>query len=362
MAIANIKFSTKINADFIKELRAEVKSYFDQNNISKYSNYHIYLKTLLMFGFYIGSLVIMLTGVVSNIWLILGFWFLMGIGKAGLGMVVMHDANHKSLSNNQNWNLFMANIMYLLGGSPEVWRQQHNTNHHGFTNIDGVDEDIAPPSKILRFSPHKPLYKIHRFQQWYAWFFYGLMTISWITNKDFVQLKTYKRDQVKLQTNKSYSRLFFYLLASKVLYYVIFLILPLILIPAPWYIIVIGFFIMHFVAGLSLGAIFQTAHVMPSVIYPQPDEEGNIENNWAVHQMMTTSDYAPKSRVFSWFIGGLNYQVEHHLFPNISHVHYRDLSEIVKRTAAKYNVPYLVEDSFFSAVVSHYKMLKVLGR
>ncbi len=119
---------------------------------------------------------------------------------------------------------------------------------------------------------------------------------------------------------------------------------------------------MHFLSGLILSAIFQTAHVMPTSVYPMPNEEGNLENNWAIHQLMTTTDYAPKSRIFSWLIGGLNYQVEHHLFPNVSHVHYKKISKMVKETAQKYNLPYYVQGNFFMTVYVHFKMLKMLGR
>jgi linoleoyl-CoA desaturase len=118
---------------------------------------------------------------------------------------------------------------------------------------------------------------------------------------------------------------------------------------------------MHFVCGFLLGIIFQTAHVMPSSEYPMPDENGNLDNSWAVHQLLTTTDYAPRSIFFSWMIGGLNYQIEHHLFPNISHVHYRNLSKYVAKTAEKHNLPYHVQPSFLRALYYHYIMLKTLG-
>jgi linoleoyl-CoA desaturase len=118
---------------------------------------------------------------------------------------------------------------------------------------------------------------------------------------------------------------------------------------------------MHFISGLILGTIFQTAHVVPTSSYPLPDENGNVENDWAIHQLYTTSDFSPGSRIMSWLIGGLNFQVEHHLFPNISHVHYRNLSPIVKETAHKYNLPYSYQPNFFKAVYSHFKMMRMLG-
>jgi linoleoyl-CoA desaturase len=152
------------------------------------------------------------------------------------------------------------------------------------------------------------------------------------------------------------------LILSKAIYYLVVLVIPLIVLPIAWYWTVVFFFVMLFVSGLILSTIFQTAHVMPTLEFPLPDENGNVENNWVVHQLLTTTDYAPKSRIFSWLVGGLNYQVEHHLFPNISHVHYRKISEIVKYTTQKYNQPYYVQVNFFQAIRSHFRMLKILGQ
>ena len=172
----------------------------------------------------------------------------------------------------------------------------------------------------------------------------------------------YKKNNVSISKKKKPNQLLVDLIIAKSLYYIVFLILPLVVIPVAWYWILLSFFAMHFISGLILGAVFQTAHVMPTSAYPLPNKDGNIETNWAIHQLLTTSDYSPKSRIFSWLIGGLNYQVEHHLFPNISHVHYRNISKIVKETAEKYNIPYYVQTNFLVALLNHFRMLKMLGR
>lgn len=357
----NLKFRNHNQPEFINELRGKVKNYFEENNISKYGNAHIIVKSIVMISLYLIPYILMLTGVIYTIPLIIISWMIMGIGMAGVGMVIMHDANHRTYSRIPAINLLLSKTLYLLGGFPPNWRQQHNTLHHGFTNIEGHDDDINTIG-LLRFSPHKPLYKIHKFQQWYAWFFYGLMTLSWSTIKDFMQLSKYTKMGKPVSGNKKYNYLLVDLILSKILYHTIFLIIPIILIPISWYWTVLAFLMMHFITGLILGAIFQTAHVMPSSSYPLPDDNGNIENNWAIHQLLTTSDYSPGSKVFSWLIGGLNYQVEHHLFPNISHVHYKNISPLVKDTAEKYKLPYFVQPNFFLAVTKHFQMLKMLGR
>jgi linoleoyl-CoA desaturase len=285
----------------------------------------------------------------------------MGIGMSGLGVATMHDANHGSFSKYTWVNKLFEKSLYVLGGLPANWKYQHNTLHHGYTNVEGHDEDIGHGG-ILRFSPHKPLKKVHRYQYIYAWALYGLMTFSWITLKDFKRLFKYKRDGAVLDGTGNYSLLFLKLLLSKIVYYAAFLLLPIIVVPVQWYWNVLGFLVMHFVSGLILSTIFQTAHVVPSSDYPLPDDNDEMNSNWTVHQLYTTADFAPNNKVFSWLVGGLNYQVVHHLFPSISHVHYKNLSKIVQEKTQKYNLPYHINGSFFSAVGQHVVMLKTLGR
>jgi linoleoyl-CoA desaturase len=357
--MGKIRYS-KNKLDFTTELRNSVSAYFSKNNIQPYGNQKIYLKTILMTVVYFAPFVLLITGLVSSVLLVLACWFIMGLGMSGLGMVTMHDANHGSFSKHKWVNKLFGNSMYLLGGFPPNWRFQHNTLHHGFTNIEGHDEDIAPPG-ILRFSPHRPLKKIHRYQYIYAWFFYSLMTISWIIAKDFKRLRKYKEMGARLSSKHNFYKLRVYIIISKVAYYALFLGIPLLTIPVAWYWILAGFLLMHFTSGIVLSSIFQSAHVVPSSEYPVPDGNGEINNSWAVHQFYTTSNYAPKSTIFSWLVGGLNYQVEHHLFPNISHIHYKNISKIVQKKAKKYNLPYHVNKSFPHAVWQHIKMLKLLG-
>ncbi|MBE0651514.1 MAG: acyl-CoA desaturase [Bacteroidales bacterium] len=355
-----IRYS-KNNLDFSQEIRTRVKEYFTENNIQQYGNRQIIVKTIFMAVLYFVPYILMTTGIVSGaIWVLLSY-FIMGLGMAGLGMGTMHDANHGSFSRSKKTNKFFSMSLYLLGGFPSNWRFQHNTLHHGYTNIEGHDGDIAPVA-ILKFSPHQPHKAIHRYQYLYAWFFYSLMTISWITMNDFKKIIRYKKMGANLNSKKPFSALFSELILSKILYYGIFLFVPMFVLPIAWYWFVAGFILMHLTGGIILSTIFQTAHVVPTSNYPLPDENNEISNNWAVHQLYTTSNFSPNSRIFSWFIGGLNYQVIHHLFPQVSHIHYKNIAPIVQAAAEKYGLPYYVNRNFFAAVYEHTKMLKQLGR
>ncbi len=356
----NLKYK-KDKLEFVTELRKEVNNYFKNRGLEKHGGKIILIKTLIMLMVYAIPYGLIISGLVSSLGPVLICWIVMGLGMSGLGLVTMHDANHGSFSKYRWVNKLFSNSLYLLGGFPPNWRYQHNTLHHGYTNIEGHDEDIAHGG-ILRFSPHKPLKKIHQYQYIYAWFFYGLMTFSWVTIKDFKKLQDYKNEGAILNSSGKYKPLFYKMLISKVIYYVVFLVLPLVFIPLAWYWVLAGFLIMHFTSGLILSTIFQTAHVVPTSEYPIPDNNNEMDNNWAVHQLYTTSDFAPNSKIFSWFIGGLNYQVVHHLFPNISHVHYKNLAKIVEETALKHQLPYHVNKTFPGAVYQHALMLKSLGK
>jgi linoleoyl-CoA desaturase len=356
-----LSFRGANEAGFMIELRQKADEYFEKNNISKYANEDMVVKTIFMLTLYIVPFILMMAGVVSSTPLLLLCWILMGFGVAGIGMTVMHDANHGSYSKNPGINRWLGYSLYLLGGQPATWQIQHNNIHHRFTNIDGYDADIDPVP-LLRFSPHKPLRKFHRYQYIYAWLLYGLMTIVWITVKDFNQLVKYRKMGLLGGGKNSFNRLMTELVLTKLLYYVIFIALPIIILPIPWYLTLLFIFTMHFIAGVTLSVVFQTAHVMTDSAYPLPDENGTIDNNWVVHQLMVTSDYAPDNRLLTWFVGGLNYHAIHHLFPYVCHVHYKKLSSIVKETTEKHGVKYRVQPTFFKALGKHAEMLRLLGQ
>lgn len=318
------------------------------------------IKTIVMFLIYLTPYTLMLVGVISNPWLCVGLWLIMGVGMAGIGFSVMHDANHGSYSSKSSVNKLLGLSLNFIGANAEIWKLQHNVLHHTFTNVTGADEDIEAPG-FLRFSPHQERKRIHRFQFLYAWFFYGLATISWVTLKEFFQIVRYRKKGL-IAGKKAFQKMLTQLTVWKAIYYVTILLLPMLFFPvSPWFTL-LCFLIMHFTAGLFISLIFQTAHVMPNCEFEVADENGNINQNWAVHEMRTTTNFAPASRLFSWYVGGLNYQIEHHLFPSVCHVHYRNLSKIVSATASEYGIPYNSQKSFVAAAWSHAKLLYQLGK
>lgn len=354
-----LKFDRNADLDFFNTLRDRVNNYFKDNNISKHGGPKMVIKTISMYVMYLTPLVLLYTQATHNPWLNLLFWAVAGIGLAGIGLSIMHDACHGAYSKNRRWNKVLGMSLNIVGGYDKLWMLQHNVLHHSYTNVHGADEDIdAPP--MLRFSPHAELKKMHRYQYIYAWFFYGLITLSWILMKDYIQVIRYKKKG--LVSEKEFPAMYAKMLAWKAFYFAYALVLPLLILPYSTGFIIAGFLTMHFVGGMILSLIFQPAHVVPSSEFPLPDSTGKVDSNWAVHQMMTTMNFSPKSKWFSWYVGGLNYQVEHHLFHNISHVHYPAISKIVQATAEEFGVPYYTEKTFFGAIVKHGQMLRDLGR
>lgn len=348
------------NAEFFSTLRNRVNNYFQQNQKSKFGNTNMTVKAVVMFSIYLVPFILLLTGLFTSPWLIILLFMVMGLGVAGIGLNIMHDANHGVYSKSSKLNKWMGYTMNLIGSNSTVWKIQHNVLHHTYTNIQDADEDIETIPFLLRFSPHQKRTWIHRFQHFYAWFFYGLMTIMRVLVSDFTKIFKYKKSGF-FKSDAEFRKEFMRLILWRVFYFSYIVVLPIVLLPVSPWLLILSFFIMHYIAGFILAIIFQTAHVMPSTEFPLPADNGKIDSSWAAHELATTTNFSPKSRWFSWLIGGLNYQVEHHLFANICHVHYRDISIIVKQTAIEFGMPYKTEKSFFSALWSHFKMLKQLG-
>jgi linoleoyl-CoA desaturase len=318
------------------------------------------VKTIIMLSLFFTPLIVLASGMVTAVWTLFLLYILSGLGMAGIGMGVMHDAIHGSYSKNKKINTLLGYSFNLIGGNAVVWKIQHNVLHHTYTNIEHADDDLNAPF-FLKFSPHAKHYWVHQFQHIYIWFFYGLSTISWITSKDFVRLKRFK-DMGLLHENQKYKKELTSMVAWKIFYYSYALVLPMIILPFSWSLILLAFFCMHFVTGTLVSIVFQIAHIMPDTKFPLPDEKGFISDNWYEHQLATTSNFAPNSRILFWLIGGLNYQVEHHLLPDVCHVHYKKLTKIVSETAQEYGMPYHVKKSMFQAIVDHTKMLRALGK
>ncbi len=351
-----IKFK-KDSRGFHKVVVERVNDYFVSENKSDKGNGFMYFKTLFFLSLIVGSYIGLLFGK-YDLWVNNLLWIVLGLASVFLAVNCGHDAIHGAYSSKKWVNDLMSNSYNFLGANAYMWSITHNIVHHTYTNIDGADEDIESVP-FARLSPSQKWRPIQKYQHIWLFFLYPLGTLSWVFKKDYVK---FFQKEIGNYNNKNhppvqYFKLFFF----KALYYFVFIALPVIMIDMPWYVVFGGFVLGHLAEGLAIAIIFMLAHVVEEAHFLMPDEEGNMENNWAIHQMYTTVDFGRNSAVTSFFTGGLNFQVEHHLFPKICHVHYPAISEIVKATALEYGVPYNDCPTFFDALKSHIRLLKKLG-
>jgi len=355
-----VKFVAPEKSLFFSVLKKRVDQYFIDNQLSRYATKGMVVKTIVLLSLYFlpffAILVFQPSFTVS-----LFLWFLMGFGVSGIGMSIMHDANHGAYSKNPKINKWLGYTIYFAGGGVSNWKWQHNLLHHTYTNVVPMDEDIRDRG-VVKLSPHVVARFVHQFQWIYAFFFYSLMTLYWVIFKDFSQYFSFIGSGINSQSKAENRSMFVQLILLKVVYFGILLGLPILVFGLPAQQIIIGFLVMHFTSGLLLTVIFQLAHTVEGTQHPLVEENNTIAKDWAIHQLETTVNFSPNNRWLSWYIGGLNYQIEHHLFPKICHVHYPKIAPIVKQTAAEFGIAYLENPSFEKALKSHVSALKRFGR
>ncbi len=342
---------------FHAELKKRVSAYFDEKGKSSTGNFSLYFKAVFLALALVGvytHLVFYTPGVVLGIIesVILGGLI------AAIGFNVMHDGAHGSFSKYKPVNIMAAFSLNILGGSSFMWNVKHNIIHHAYTNVDGVDDDIDI-QPWMRMSSTQKKYKLHKYQHRYFWFLYAMLYILWIFILDYQKYFKQKIGTMPLKKMHLNDHIIFW--SFKLIHLFIFIAIPIYFAGfLPW---LLGFLCATLFAGFVLSIVFQLAHTVEHTHFPMPNEEdGRLSDEWAIHQLKTTANFATRSKLISWLVGGLNFQVEHHLFPKISHVHYPAISNIIRETCREYNIPYIEYPKMRYAVVSHVRYLKQMGR
>lgn len=355
--VRRVKFATDREEAFMRELKSRVQAYFTERSISDKANAAMVGKTISLLALTFGSYGLIMSGAFSPA-VMLTLCLVMGVGVAGIGFSIAHDALHGAYSSSRKVNAALGLIFDLSGANGYLWKITHNVIHHTYTNIQGIDEDLEV-SPLLRLSPtseHKP---IHRYQHLYALIAYSFSTLFWVFVKDYKYLM--QRDLGPYRNIRHPRAEVVKLFAMKAIYYTYMIVLPLLLLDITLIQFAIGFLAVHLTAGLILGVIFQLAHVVEGTEHFATPENELMEDSWLVHEMKTTSDFGRNNRLLNWYVGGLNFQVEHHLFPRVCSVHYPAISPIVESVAAKYGIPYHSHGTLRGAIASHLRMLKTLG-
>ena len=351
-----VSFNNK-NSVFFNALKEKVDSYFKSNNIKETGNFKLYLKTIILAVTAI-SLYTILVFFTPNIWISLIMCAFLGLNLAAIGFNTMHDGAHGSFSTKTWVNEMMGYSLNAMGGSVYLWKYKHNVNHHSFTNIEGMDDDIDIKPWI-RVHDDQEKHWYHRFQHVYWVVLYGVTYLLWIFVQDFKKYFTGKVGDIPFRKMDTKEHIIFWV--SKLLYVAAFIVLPIFKIGVAE--TVIGFSVIAFICGFVIAVVFQLAHIVEDASFEMPTSDNHkVETEWAVHQIQTTANFATKSKVVSWFTGGLNFQVEHHLFPRISHVHYPKISQLVRETCEQFGVTYIEFPTVLSAVRSHVGHLKHVGR
>jgi linoleoyl-CoA desaturase len=345
-----------VHGDFSKVLKEEVANYFKITGKDKTGNTLLYAKT----GIFLGGLILvylLLMFVSMPIWLGLLMSALLGFFAASIGFNIMHDACHGSFSTKGWVNEIFGLTNNFLGGNAFLWKLKHNIIHHTYTNIDGVDDDINN-MPFLRQCSSQPLKPMHKFQSAYMFLLYG-----------FTSLFMFFMDYIKYFSRKVYTtplkpmdfKEHFLFWGGKLFFIAFYIALPIVMIGWKWWLI--GFVISQFTLGLTLAIVFQLAHVVEHAEFDAAGVDPvKIENEWAIHQVKTTANFAFSNKLVTWFVGGLNYQIEHHLFPRISHIHYPAISKIVKETCEKFDLNYIYFPTTRAAIASHVRFMHTMGK
>ncbi len=341
---------------FQLELRRRVEAYFRTTGRRQRDCWQMYLKTAILVASFAVSYVLLVF--VAQSWrhgVLLAF--LLGLSAAGIGFNIQHDGGHHAYSNYPWVNKLMAMTLELIGGSSYLWRWKHVVFHHTYVNITGYDTDIDL-GILGRLTPHQKRLAYHRWQHFYFWPLYGWLAIKWQLVDDFRKLISGRISTQRFPRPKGWELVIF--VAGKAIFFTVAFGIPLLFHS-------VGAVLVHYVvAALVLGAVlsvvFQAAHCVEEAEFPLPQEEtGRIEHTWAVHQAATTVDFARRSRVVAWLLGGLNFQIEHHLFPRISHVNYPAISKLVEETCRDFGIKYAEHRSFRAAMASHFRWLRRMG-
>ncbi len=349
------KLTFPADSAFQRDLRARVDAYFADNRLSKTATPYMWVKTAFWLGLSFGSLFVAQYAPlpVPLAWFL---WALAGAGFAGVGFNVSHDAIHGATSSDKDVNELFSWTFDAIGAASSTWRIAHNLLHHTYTNVPGTDTDIDP-GPALRFQPYARHYPWQRVQAVYAWFLYMLTSALWVYHKDVEQaLKPHPRTGQRTSW-RDWAKIF----VGKAMHVTVFLALPLKFSSHSTTTVLVGYAFFHVVAGFMLAVVFQLAHVVEGVRFIKADDNGRFPRGWMEHELLTTANFGA-SKICTFITGGLDHQIEHHLFPLICHVHYPALSPIVKKCAEDHGLPYLHSGTFWQAVASHARTLHRLGQ
>lgn len=353
-ATARLKFAK--NTEFFKDLRRRVNAYFEENNLDPRNQPDMVAKTLTIYAWWITCYALLVFGGLP-IWAFIPVVIAMGLAGAGIGFSVMHDAGHRAYVSNNKLNRAIFYSLDFLGGSSYLWHFKHNQLHHSYANIEGHDDDIDMGA-LGRLAPEQKHLFFHRFQHFYVWLLYSFLSIKWVLFDDFAVVAKGRIGKTRIPRPRGRDLVGF--IVGKLVFATVMFVIPTLVHSFAFAVVL--YLTYGAIQGFTLAIVFQLAHCVEEAEFPLPDENGQLATDWAEHQLRTTVDFGKDNKLLCWYVGGLNFQVEHHLFPKICHVHYPAIAPIVEQACAEYEIPYKAVPTFRAGLASHYRQLRTLGR
>jgi linoleoyl-CoA desaturase len=341
---------------FYVELRRRVETFFRTTGRRPRDCWQLYLKTGILVAVWVTSYLLLVLGA-QTWWQAAPLAILLGLAAAGIGFNVQHDGGHQAYSRHPWINRLMAMTLDLIGGSSYVWHCKHALLHHTYVNIANHDADINL-GLFARLTPSQKRFWFHRGQHVYLWPLYGLLAIKWHLLSDFRNVIIGRIGGRRFSRPTGWHLAIF--LVGKAIFLIMAFGIPALFHPV-W--VVLSFYgVAALVLGMTLSVVFQLAHCVEQADFPLPRADtGRIDHAWAIHQTQTTVNFARRSVVAAWLLGGLNFQIEHHLFPRICHVNYPAMSKLVEDTCHEFGVRYMEHPSVRAGLASHFRWLQRMG-
>jgi linoleoyl-CoA desaturase len=344
--------------DFARQLEARIDDHFRTTGRRRRDLPRMYLKALVMLAWLAGSYVV-LVFFASSVPVAMVAVVSLALAMAGVGFNVQHDGNHGAFSDRAWVNKAMALTLDLMGGTAYFWHFKHNIAHHTHTNVHQHDEDISL-GILGRLSPHQRWYRYHRLQPIYVWALYALLAVEWQLGGEFRNL--FQKSHIgRTRVPKLPARELSIFWAGKLVFFGLAFGLPTLF--HPFVTVLVCYLVTAMILGLVLATVFQLAHCCEGAQFRLTTaERPSVARPWAEHQVETTVDFARGNRVLTWYLGGLNFQIEHHLFPKICHLHYPDLAPIVEQVCREHAIRYLAHPNLTTALASHVRWLRIMAR
>jgi len=338
-------------------LKRRVNDYFASLNRSPRDSVRMYVKTATIITWFFTSYAFLVFAPLP-IWAGIMISFSLALAAAAVGFNIQHDGNHGAYSGSRLINNLMALTLDMVGGSSYIWNYKHNAMHHTYPNIHGHDDDINL-GFLGRLCPHQKRFHFHRYQHFYLWGLYGFLQIKWAFFDDFKHTIRGRIGTLSFPRPKGLNLFIF--LGGKLFFFSLLFVIPAFF--HPFWVICLFYLLTSWTIGLISSVIFQLAHCVEEADFPEPHPQSlQMKNEWMIHQIETTINFARKNHLLNWYIGGLNFQIEHHLFPRISHIHYPALSKIVENTCREFGIGYFAHPNFLGCLKSHYLFLQKMGR